>query len=255
MRAVIATTVLSMALGLAGCSAGPGAHARVAKAPAPPLAASGVAPALSKDHPLSGWTLGRAERDDPEELIKWAAAREAFWNYDTDQAVKLLRELREEKVVNDDHFADLVRQCYASSGRWLDAAAIYAELGSEQDHSELLQYLRFRAGLPEMELAFAAGAAPVPFALKHGALVTVQAEINGRPARLLVDTGCGMTWVAESFARQAGVQIFEQTISLSDSNGRERPVPVGQVQRLQVGGFTVRNLPIIMSSSLFMALG
>ena len=40
-----------------------------------------------------------------------------------------------------------------------------------------------------MEMSFAAHAAPVPFTLKLGALVIVQAEINGRPLFLFCDSG------------------------------------------------------------------
>jgi hypothetical protein len=249
MRPVLATALLCVACGFAGCSAGPGAHARVSKSPAPPLAASGVAPALPEKHSMSGWTMGREEAEDSAGLKKWFAAREAFWNYDTDTAVKLLRELREEKVVNDEHFADLARQCYQLSERWADGTALDSELGKQ------VEFFRFRAGLPPREMSFAADVAPVPFTFESGALVVVEAEINGRRARLMVDTGAEMTWLSTSFAREAGVTMFDHTINLQDATGSGRRANVGLLQRLELGGMTVTNLPIIGSTSLFLALG
>ncbi len=88
-------------------------------------------------------------------VLKFFAAREAFWDYDTDTAVRLLRELREAKAMSDDHFHETAVLCYEQSGRWEDVIAWLREFGLEERHAGRLKWAQFRAGLPAREIAFA----------------------------------------------------------------------------------------------------
>src|SRR6266542_172879 len=100
---------------LAGCSWSSVPRARIVPAPMPVVSAEHPLPVLPDDSAKLPWVMSETIRLTDEQLIKWAAAREAFWNRDTEQAERLLRELRQDDVVNADHFHDLVLQCYEQS--------------------------------------------------------------------------------------------------------------------------------------------
>lgn len=247
---VLASIVLSLAiLALGGClSAAQSRLVRVQPAPAPAKQGAGgpeaVVPAVVAE--AEGFTAGQR--------AKFLAAREAFWSYDTETAVSLLRELRREGVLDAESFHALVLQCYELSDRWAETLPLFAEFELEQVHPAWWEFARFRAGLPRREIEFARDAPAIPISLKHDDLVIAEVEINGIRARVLVDTGASMSWLAESFARRAGAEILPQTIRLNDANDRGRDTPLGLVRELRVGGVTVRHTPALIGRSMILQL-
>jgi hypothetical protein len=185
---------------------------------------------------------------------KLLAAREAFWSFDTETAVKLLRELRRDDVLDPEQFHWLLLQCYEQSDRWAETLPLFDEFGLASEHPAWFAYSKFRAGLPRREFEFAREPTSIPFALKHGDLIIAEAEINGVTARLLIDTGASMSWLAESFARTAQTEPGAQTISLNDANDRPRETPLGLIHELRIGGVTVRNTPALIGRSTLLQL-
>jgi hypothetical protein len=95
-----------------------------------------------------------------------------------------------------------------------------------------------------LALARAPGpAAPVvlPFELR-GELILLNAEVNGQNARLILDTGSGISVLDTAFARQAGVELSNQQVRAQGS--RSVTTRVGTARTVRLGAVTMDNLRI-----------
>jgi hypothetical protein len=90
----------------------------------PPVSAAEMQPGAGTAGPSSGKTPAEAK---PYELL--AAAREAFWMHNYDDAEKSYRALTELEPKNPDGYGELGNM-YFSQGRWDEAAAAYYEAGT-----------------------------------------------------------------------------------------------------------------------------
>ena len=92
-------------------------------------------------------------------------------------------------------------------------------------------------------------AAELPVALLEGVPV-VAAEVNGRPATLVLDTGLNMTILSRLAANRLGVPYDTRTdIRLTDPSGEVR-ASRGVIPVLQLGAAVVPSLPTIVSPGL-----
>ena len=175
--------------------------------------------------------------------------REAYWNRDTPAAVSAF-----EKVLEGDwpkltpnQRKMLLLQALEESGQWNEAATWYPRLGLEQSHSARLRYARTMAAFPPRSLEFTAEEPPIPFTLQRDQLVIIEARMEGRPVRLMVDTGFSLTFVTADFARTSGMTVTDEIIRMSDSNDADSEGRLARLSTLELGGLTVRNLPVVSS--------
>lgn len=253
-RRTVISAAVGFALFLGGCSALSTPVVPVLATPPPSATSSPPLPALADDDSRLALILSESARVMDTNALKFFAAREAFWDYDTDTAVRLFREVRAAEAMSAEHFHDVVLQCYEQSDRWADTLPLYREFGIEESHAARLTFARFMAGLPPRSIEFAPTAHSTPFELKQGSWVVAEASINGVKAKVGLDTGAGLTWISERFARRIGMRLFEQTISLSDANGSARDAPIGLISELRLGGLTARNMRVVAGRSFLMSL-
>lgn len=238
-RAFALLTISLAALLAGGCRTAGGAF--VTRGSPPALAPTQSLPKLADDDGKIIWQLRDPAREFDSRILKFFAAREAYWSYDTDTAVKLLRELRHEDFFTDENFHDLVLHCYEAADRWADTLPLYAEFGLTEDYAGRMKHAQFRAGLSPRQQSLAPGAPPVPITLGKGDLVLVEAMVNGVKARFMLDTGFSISWISEKLAHRAGVTPSSETISLRDVNGHSRDTPFAVLRDLRLGGLAISN--------------
>jgi aspartyl protease family protein len=75
-----------------------------------------------------------------------------------------------------------------------------------------------------------------------------QAEVNGRPVEVMVDTGATMVALTYEDAERAGIHLkpSDFTNSVSTANGVTRVAPV-TLERISIGDITVRNVAASVS--------
>jgi aspartyl protease family protein len=71
----------------------------------------------------------------------------------------------------------------------------------------------------------------------------VEAKINGRPSRFLIDSGASVTTVSRQLAQSAGVDDSGQHAVVDTANG-PAPVVLAYADRLEVQSITRTNFPI-----------
>jgi aspartyl protease family protein len=74
----------------------------------------------------------------------------------------------------------------------------------------------------------------------------VQVDINGNPARMIVDTGATLTMLTAKFARLAGVSIDrDNPISITTANGSVS-VTAGRADKVALGRSTLENVSVLV---------
>jgi hypothetical protein len=210
-----------------------------------------VLPALNS-RPVPRVLISSEKNSITNEVDKrFVAAREAFWNRDTDAAVALWRQLLPEMRSTNDarRTRNLIVDSYETDGRWAEALAGIEEFQTSGSRTQHVTFLKLLESLPRQKIAFDTNAPPVPFSLKLGQLVMANARINGSNATVFVDTGFSMSFVTESFAKRAGLEKLHHTIRLIDVNGGSRNTSAALVNEIQIGGLRVENVPVICGPS------
>ena len=70
--------------------------------------------------------------------------------------------------------------------------------------------------------------------------LSVQALVNGKPLRLLLDTGADGNLLSATAAQALGLVLSQERVPLSGGGGNADPVPWATLDRLAVGGVTQR---------------
>lgn len=253
-----ALVLLVFVLGLSGC--------RVPHGPDPSLARVTVTPSPSPpamggaDRRLPTVNTARVERvlvpaergalSSPFER-GLAAAREAFWNRDTDQAVAGFRALLEQPEAqagrHRGYLQALLVECYQADGRWTEALEQMRGMGWTEGgrRRKAVAFAEFMAKLPPPRVTFESVVRPVAFERRLGQLVMARVRINGVEARAFVDTGFSRSYVTEEFARRAGVDVRSTSVPLHDANGSTGQAQMAVVREWEIGGLRAANWPVV----------
>ncbi len=140
---------------------------------------------------------------------------------------------------------------FRHTGDYAAAAAIYRnfaeqyEVGSEE-HQSLTEAVNFFEGCatqPPTRLERTAETIEIPFridSLHRGQMLRIDAEVNGRRAEMIFDTGCAeMSFADELFAREYGLR--DTGIPLEISGVGEGSGRLAIADSIRVGGLILRN--------------
>jgi len=83
------------------------------------------------------------------------------------------------------------------------------------------------------------GLRAVPIQVSDGYNLYVNGSVNGKPAKLMVDTGSFTTLLHRSFVRRMRIATYETPYSSSAVNLRERGVRVAHIRKLSVGSVDI----------------
>ena len=129
--------------------------------------------------------------------------------------------------------------------------------GYYQQYLHLADSLNFKSGQYEMaklllqqppqQIQLMDDSLQIPFKLRNKAHVVVTVLINGQPVRLAVDSGAQRTLISSRKARKIGVGEVG-VIQIQNYNQKTIPGLLSMADSLQLGGLTVRNLPVLVST-------
>lgn len=204
---------------------------------------------LRAGHPLLAWAPEQDPALTTPALARYAEAREAVWNRQAPIAAEgfaaLLASASPAPVPPTNHLRHLVLQSHELVGDWAGSLTWYGRLGMEADHPHRREFARTLAAFPARTLEWEVGSRPIPFELHRGHLVIIGARMQGRPVRLLVDTGFTLSFVTAGFAAANGVQVSDETIRISDANSSDSQGRLARVDLMELGPLTLRNLPVV----------
>jgi predicted aspartyl protease len=80
----------------------------------------------------------------------------------------------------------------------------------------------------------------VPLRQEENGALTVSCSINGRPSRLVVDTGGGITTLDESVIKSLGIALEPTVAKARFTTGVLRRISLAQIDNLSIGDFKVR---------------
>jgi tetratricopeptide (TPR) repeat protein len=161
---------------------------------------------------------------------------------------------------DEGEFRHTVGVIYERQRKYDEAASAfgaYLKLLPNRDHSTTAAWTRaeirflntFRGRIP-----IDIGAAPddaswtVPIRIE-GDKVLVQVRVNGsKPIDFVLDTGAEQTVITRNVARDRGVFPVTYMESAGVGDAGLRGLQIGRIDRLQVGGLTVRNVPCLIKN-------
>ena len=126
----------------------------------------------------------------------------------------------------------------------------YASAARNDGFGLLPGFLRFLEAIENLDLY--AGPA---FGEKHEAefsmsgfdLIRLPVKINGSDSAAILDTGAAYTILTQSFAKEVGVREIPDSKAFGRGlHTREFPLTFGIADRLEVCGFVVRNVPVML---------
>lgn len=248
MVAPIRRAIPLLLLCLASCSAP--RSAAPTRLPSPPPNPGSVA-ALPDGHEDLIWVPQEASRLQTATGSRFANARESFWNRKAREAAEAFASLLESAAPtpapSTNQLRNLVLQSHEAAGDWAGSLPWYGRFGLGETHPSRRQFARTLAAFPTRSLEWDGGEAGIPFDLHRDHLVIIHARMQGRPVRLLVDTGFTSTFVVERFAASNGVQRAQAYIRMSDSNSSDSRGQLGRLDLLEVGPLTIRNQPVVVA--------
>ncbi len=85
------------------------------------------------------------------------------------------------------------------------------------------------------------------FSMQGFDLIRVPVKVNGADSAAIVDTGAAYTILTQSFAKQVGVREIPDSKAFGRGlHAKEFPLTFGVVDRLEVGGFTLAHVPVML---------
>lgn len=121
------------------------------------------------------------------------------------------------------------------------AAALRREVGPDAVAEKLASF----KGLRPYETSGDVASTEVKF-VQTDPLPVIRARINGGDeVYLLIDTGAAELYLDPEFAGKIGVARFGETTG-TYAGGKQAPTGHGRVESLQLGEFTIRNLPVLL---------
>jgi clan AA aspartic protease (TIGR02281 family) len=106
-----------------------------------------------------------------------------------------------------------------------------------------------RAAEPPQPAALSKASIPIE---KNGAIVVVDATLNGKtPAKLIDDTGASYTMISSATARELGINLEQsrRTVPFQTANGLIQ-APLADLDSITVGGMEIKNLTAAVHDAL-----
>jgi predicted aspartyl protease len=85
------------------------------------------------------------------------------------------------------------------------------------------------------------------FSMEGFDLIRLPVQVNGSPSEAILDTGAAYTIVTRSFAQSVGVREIPDSQAFGRGlHAKEFPLTFGVIDRLEVAGFAVANVPVML---------
>jgi predicted aspartyl protease len=161
-----------------------------------------------------------------------------------DQAERRLKEALE-LGVDDRQAKSFLAECYYRQDRFAEAAPLYRQI----DRAAVADQLESLSSVTPYEVAGDARVTRVTFE-QTDPLPIVKARINGgEEVHLLIDTGAAELMLDAKFVERIGARQFDPPTMATFAGGRQMPVHHGTIESIQLGDFTIKNVPVAIKEA------
>ncbi len=74
----------------------------------------------------------------------------------------------------------------------------------------------------------------------------IECDINGQPARMILDTGAQQSVLDTKFAAKCGVNAYDTPVVVAGVGGKSKPTQIGSIAKLSVGKFSLERFPALV---------
>ena len=154
-----------------------------------------------------------------------------------DEAEKFLGQVLKQDPARKDANGYLA-EAYCRRDRFDLAAPLLRAAGREPQAKQLEAF----KGLEPYAFEAAPESSAVPFEITDP-LPVVKLKVNGQDAEFLIDTGGASLILDPEFAAAAGATIHAEVEGVF-AGGAKRMLGIGKVDRVEIGGYRIRNVPV-----------
>lgn len=154
-----------------------------------------------------------------------------------DEAEQLLGQVLKQDPARKDANGYLA-EAYCRRDRF-DLAAPLLRAAGREPQAKLLEAFK---GLEPYSFTTAPESSEVPFVITDP-LPVVKLKVNGQDAEFLIDTGGASLILDPEFAAGAGATIHAEVEGVF-AGGAKRMLGIGKVDRVEIGGYRIRNVPV-----------
>jgi predicted aspartyl protease len=131
-----------------------------------------------------------------------------------------------------------------------DLALEFAQAARRDGYALVPGYLNFLDAIRSLALYDGPPAGEsheTKFSMKDFDLIRLPVQVNGSASEAILDTGAAYTIVTRSFAQAVGVREIPDSQAFGRGlHSKEFPLTFGVIDRLDVGGFAVKNVPVML---------
>ena len=166
-----------------------------------------------------------------------------------DEAERLLKSASQIKP-DEKTPKSLLAEVYYRQDRFAEAAVLRRDIGPEVIADKLAGF----AGLVPNRLTGAAAETRIEF-VQTDPLPIVKVRINhGEPVHLLIDTGAAELYLDPEYAESCGATLYGSTTGRY-AGGMQAPTGHARIDSLQLGDYTLRNVPALLLPTRRMPFG
>jgi tetratricopeptide (TPR) repeat protein len=160
------------------------------------------------------------------------------------------------RIIDFHHTAGHLYERMGHYDEAVDAYGRYVELIPNRDRGELavaarlrIRFLQSFGSRRPLDMGSAAdtGVWTVPFTVRDGK-VFVRVRINNGTYDMLLDTGAEQTVLSRTVARRAGIAPVSYLRAAGVGDAGIRGLQIGRIDRLQIGGLSIRNVPCLIKN-------
>lgn len=135
----------------------------------------------------------------------------------------------------------LLNELYFWRGKYADYVAFSDSINEKNGEYKLAKLL---ASYPEVKTRFTADSVLLPVTVRKGGYVIADVLLNGKPVRLILDSGASFSVIPQKLSDELSVKYMAD-MTILNAVGTTIPAHVGVLDSLSMGNIHVNNVPVI----------
>ncbi|MCX6214384.1 retropepsin-like aspartic protease [Spirosoma sp.] len=138
----------------------------------------------------------------------------------------------------------LLSELYFYQGKYSEYVRFADQI---KEKPELYELAKALAAYPAMQISFSTDSLLIPVTIRKHSYVVATVLLNGKPVRLVLDSGANFSVISQSLSQKLGLKPLAD-INVLNSVGTQVKAPVGLLDSLSFGNVRLTHVPVIYTA-------